>query len=220
MAIIREYANLIGESIFGENYRIEKDSIVVLNSENYEECKNKLLSELQKGQRKFILSTYQTVGAGQNLQFPIPETADPIQINSFPARPDMDIDGIYLDRPTNLIVNIYNDTFKDNEFIKYLFQLEFLVENGAISPKAFKSKLDEAFHRYVGRIKPKRKLEDFTSLYNTDAYTRYLNKVIIQAVGRICRSNMKAPTIHILADASIKKHLAGFDLPDDVIPVR
>ncbi|KYC43214.1 hypothetical protein WA1_14055 [Scytonema hofmannii PCC 7110] len=47
-----------------------------------------------------------------------------------------------------------------------------------------------------------------------------LNKVIIQAIGRICRTNIKASKIHILADTSIRKHLTKFSLPEDVIPVR
>jgi hypothetical protein len=132
----------------------------------------------------------------------------------------MDINGIYLDRPTNLLVNIFENNLEDDNFIKYIFQLEFLRENGAFSLNTFKSKLDEAFHRYIGRYKPKRKADDFISLYNTGAYSLFLNKIIIQAIGRICRTNMKAPTIYILADASMRKHLTRFSIPEDVIPVR
>ena len=68
--------------------------------------------------------------------------------------------------------------------------------------------------------KYQKKADDFISLYNTDAYSLFLNKVIIQAIGRICRTNMKAPTIHILADDNIRKHLTKFSLPEDVIPVH
>ncbi|MGI5999087.1 MAG: hypothetical protein ACOX89_10560, partial [Lutispora sp.] len=169
---------------------------------------------------RFIFSTYQTIGAGQNLQYAIPESTHPVKINEFPDRGLMDIDAIYLDRPTHLLVNINSDDLKNDDFIKYLFQLEFLVENGSISPKTFEFKLDEAFSRLVGRYKKKKHVEDFFSLYQTDAFTRYLNKMVIQAVGRICRTNMKAPTIHILADSFIMRYLAQCTLPDDVIPVR
>lgn len=194
------------------------DTINVLSSDKFEENKAQIINELKDNKRRFILSSYQTIGVGQNLQFPIPSTIEPIHINSFPKHPDMDINGIYLDNPTNLIVNISGDHLNDYSFIKYIFQLEFLLENGAISPSIFKSKLDEVFKRYVG-INNNRK-NNFTNLYKTDAYSRFLNKVIIQAIGRICRTNMKAPVIHILADASIRKHLTGFSLPEDVIPVR
>ncbi|MHC5851208.1 hypothetical protein [Nostoc sp.] len=196
------------------------DTIFLLRGENFDENKKKLLNELKDNKRRFIISTYQTTGVGQNLQFPIPSNLEPIHINSFPKHSDMDINGIYLDSPTNLLVSIFESNLKDDDFIKYIFQLEFLRENGAFSLNTFKSKLDEAFHRYIGRYKPKRKAEDFISLYNTGAYSLFLNKIIIQAIGRICRTNMKAPTIHILADASIRKHLTRFSIPEDVIPVR
>lgn len=218
--ILHEYAKLLlGDTSNLAGSEIA-DIIVVLSGEQFEEDKKKLIQELAEGKRRFIISAYQTIGAGQNLQYPIPQPLSPIHINEFPQRSEMDINGMYLDRPTNLLVNIFSDGIEDESFIKYIFQLEFLVENGAISPRAFESKLDEVFHRYVGREKHKRSAEDYTSLYQTDAYTRFLNKMIIQAIGRICRTNMKAPTIHLLADASIRKHLARFSLPEDVIPVH
>ncbi len=218
--ILHEYAKLLLDDTNDVTDNTSTDMIVVLRGERFEENKTKLTQELAEGKRRFIISAYQTIGAGQNLQYPIPQSLSPIHINEFPQRLEMDINGMYLDRPTNLLVNIFGDALEDESFIKYIFQLEFLVENGAISPRTFESKLDEVFHRYVGREKHKRSAEDFTSLYQTDAYTRFLNKVIIQAVGRICRTNMKAQTIHLLADASIQKHLARFSLPEDVIPVR
>ncbi|TVQ58657.1 MAG: hypothetical protein EA366_06310 [Spirulina sp. DLM2.Bin59] len=218
--IFHEYANLLVEKTSDVTNEDIRDIVIVLSSKEFDANKVKLTEELAQGKRRFIISSYQTIGSGQNLQYPIPESSSPIHINKFPKRNEMDINGIYLDRPTNLLVNIYGDGIENESFIKYIFQLEFLVENGAISPQVFKSKLDEVFHRYVGRKKHKRSAEDYTNLYKTDSYTRFLNKIIIQAVGRICRTNMKAQTIHILADASIQKHLVRFSLPEDVIAVR
>ena len=40
----------------------------------------------------------------------------------------MDIDAIYLDRPTHLLVNIQSDELSEDNFVKYLFQLEFLLK--------------------------------------------------------------------------------------------
>ena len=196
------------------------DTIIILTGDEFEESKAKLINEMRDNKRRFIISSYQTIGVGQNLQFPIPSSIIPIHINSFPKHLYMDINGIYLDKPTNLIVNVYKKNLDDANFIKYLFQLEFLQENGAISPNTFKNKLDEVFKRYVGMNKVNNVNKKFTSLYKTDAYSRFLNKTIIQAIGRICRTNMKSSVIHILADASIRKHLTQFDLPEDVIPVR
>ncbi|NMB01141.1 MAG: hypothetical protein GX971_06410, partial [Firmicutes bacterium] len=127
---------------------------------------------------------------------------------------------IYLDRPTHLLVNIQSDELSEDNFVKYLFQLEFLVEDGSISPKTFERKLDEAFSRFIGGYRKKKHIEDSVNLYHTEAYTRYINKMLIQAIGRICRTNMKASTIHLLADSSIRKYLTHISLPDDVIPIR
>lgn len=215
--ILHEYAKYLledRENIIDDSV---EDTIVILRSDNFKEDKDKLLNQLKNNKRRFIISTYQTIGSGQNLQFPIPEQIQPIHINNFRQDFHMDINGIYLDKPTHLLVNISEDKLKEFDFIKYIFQLEFLRKNGAISLNIFKNKLDSAFQRYIGVYQPKRKAEDFQSLYNTDAYSRFLNRIIIQALGRICRTNMKAPTIHILADTGIKKHLNKFYLPQDMI---
>lgn len=219
LTILHKYAKLLMDDMNGAADDNAENMLVVLSSEQFEENKTRLTKELSEGKRRFIISAYQTVGAGQNLQYPIPQSLNPIHINKFPQRSEMDINGLYLDRPTNLIENIYGDTIDDDSFIKSIFQLEFLVENGAIPPRAFKNKLDELFYRYIGKKEPRRNTEDYIDPYQTEAYTRLLNKVIIQAVGRICRTNMKADTIHLLVDASIRKHLARFSLPEDVIPI-
>lgn len=218
--ILHDYAKLLLDDNKDVIDGSVHDTIFLLSGDNFEENKEQLLNELKDNKRRFIISAYQTIGVGQNLQFPIPSSIEPIHINSLPKHSDMDINGIYLDSPTNLVVNIYGNNIEDESFIKYIFQLEFIRENGAFSLNTFKSKLDEAFQRYIGRYQPKRKADDFISLYKTGAYSRFLNKIIIQAIGRICRTNMKAPTIHILADASMRKHLTRFYLPEDVIPVR
>ncbi|MDZ8090785.1 MAG: hypothetical protein RMZ42_02415 [Nostoc sp. DedQUE05] len=218
--ILHKYADFLLDSHQNTIEGSVADTFFVLSSNKFEANKEKLLNELKDNKRRFIISAYQTIGVGQNLQFPVSSGLEPIHINSLPKHSNMDINGIYLDNPRNIIVNIFKNNIDDDEFIKYIFQLEFIRENGDFSLNQFKSKLDEAFHKYIGRYKPRRKAEDFISPYNTNAYSRYLNKIIIQALGRICRTNMKAPTIHILADASIRKHLIGFSLPEDVIPIR
>lgn len=197
-----------------------RDLIEVLSGENFEDRKKRILEELSDGKRRFLISTYQTVGAGQNLQYQIPENFNAVHINSFPERLEMDFNGIYLDKPTNLLVNIRGEELSVESFVKYLFQLEMLAENGAISPAIFREKVDEAFHCFVGRQRFRPSVESISSLYQTDAYTRFVNRILIQAIGRICRTNMKCPNIHILTDSTLKKHLGRFSLPDDVIPVR
>ena len=217
--ILYDYAEKIQSRYPDAEDEPHLDTMVIMTGDDFVEKKLELSEILKSGKRRFILSTYQTIGAGQNLQYTIPESAQPVKINDLPDRGEMDIDAIYLDRPTHLLVNIQSDELNEDNFVKYLFQLEFLVEDGSISPKTFELKLDEAFSRFIGRYRKKKQIGDFVNLYRTEAYTRYANKMLIQAIGRICRTNMKAPTIHILADSSIRKYLTHISLPDDVIPI-
>ncbi|WP_017296086.1 hypothetical protein [Geminocystis herdmanii] len=203
------------------NLKLIKKQYVILNSENFDQKLNKLKERLAQGERIFIISTYQTLGAGVNLQYEKPKDFTTIKINDFDKRLEMDINGVYLEKPTHLLISLNNEEKnQDENFIKYLFQLEFLLENGVMSREQFKSKLDEAFHKYIGESYYRIKHEAKIDLYKTTPLTKYLNKVIIQALGRICRTNMKASTIHILADNSIKKYLNRVKLPSDIIPVK
>jgi len=128
----------------------------------------------------------------------------------------MDINAIYLDKPTHLITSLSDKNISQFDFVKHIFQLEFLRESGAISRNEFKNKLNQAFCTLVGK-QPK---QDYKSLYQTSAYSGFLNKVIIQALGRMCRTNMKSPNIHILADIDIKEHLKSVRLPEDMISIH
>jgi hypothetical protein len=187
-------------------------------TDNFEKKEKEFKKRLAKGEKILIISSYQTLGAGVNLQFPIPPLEKTIQINDRKNQKKMDIPGIYLDRPTNLLVNIVDNNITEENFIKYLFQLEFLQQAGAISPFEFENYLDKAFHTFIGKERPKKNLK-LTHLYSTPIYTKFIIKVIIQALGRICRTSLKSPVIHILLDSSIKKHLKTFTFPDNFIPI-
>ena len=56
--------------------------------DEYDSMKNSIRSRLEKGDRIFVISTYQTLGAGQNLQYPIPEVLQGklIRSNNFTPR--------------------------------------------------------------------------------------------------------------------------------------
>ena len=61
--------------IFGEQ-RGHGDNVlrvVVLDGTEYDGKKSDLIERLGKGEKLFVISVYQTIGAGQNLQYPFPE---------------------------------------------------------------------------------------------------------------------------------------------------
>lgn len=111
-----------------------KRNVVQLDKENYDSKKDDIARRLYEGERLFVISVYQTIGVGQNLQYRIPECYKHqiITINDRPGDAEKDFDAIYLDKPTNLITNFINlCTYED--FLKYIYQIEMLQENGEIS---------------------------------------------------------------------------------------
>ncbi|OQA11071.1 MAG: hypothetical protein BWY65_00216 [Firmicutes bacterium ADurb.Bin373] len=78
--ILRDYAELIMSDKVSEIGPVN-ELFIVLKSDQFEEAKEQLLCELGAGKRRFILSSYQTIGAGQNLQYPIPSSVTPLHIS-------------------------------------------------------------------------------------------------------------------------------------------
>ena len=177
-----------------------KDSVCVLRSGNdYEHKKDEVLQKLSKGQKVLVISTYATIGAGQNLQYPIPqELKDSIvQINSWSKKSEKDFDALYLDRPTNLLTQLYESS-EEKDFAKFISQIEYLKEVGELSLQNSRRIIKDAFiYRFYGGKQPQ------TNQNELDSFSNYATKVLVQAVGRICRTNMKNPSVYIFYDSSI-----------------
>lgn len=199
--------NLI-EEIFryiGDYSEKEKLPVAYLKSAEYDNEKNNILSRLANGEKIFVISTFQTVGAGQNLQYPVPEDLKDKLIcsNQFPPSEEKDFDAIYIDKPTNLFVNPENNWQEDN-FVKYLFQTEFLQESGELSIKEAMAHIRKAFRCYVHEKVP----EDYAAnVHNLKSILMYSTRTVIQAIGRICRTNQKNPNIYIFADARLSDYI-------------
>ena len=180
----------------------DKNSVVLLTSEDFDDQKDKLAKRLESGEKIFVISVYQTIGAGQNLQYPIPTDIKDnlVHINSFPARMEKDFDAIYLDKPTNLLV-LLGKELEEADFAKYLYQVEFLQECSEISGQEAYLHIKKAFYCYVTGENPKNIFAK--NLYETGSYNALATRTIIQAIGRICRTNMKNKNIYIYADSSI-----------------
>ncbi len=178
-----------------------KQSVVLLKGDDYDAEKNRILDRLASGEKLFVISVYQTLGAGQNLQYPVHEAFRQhlIRSNSRHDRGEKDFDAIYLDKPTNLVVNMEKN-WQEEAFIKYLFQIEFLQENGEISLNAALQHIRKAFRCFMTSNVP----TDFAPyLYDTQSVRMFATRTIIQAIGRICRTNLKRKHIYIFADDRI-----------------
>lgn len=205
LKLLKEVLNLISDSV-GSSFSTEKQVVVLKGiGEEFDIEKDKILNRLASGEKLFVISVYQAIGAGQNLQYLIPTALKDklIQSNKYPPRKEKDFDAIYLDQPTNLLVNM-EDNWEEEKFAKYLFQVEFLQENGELSMKDALNHIRKAFRCYQSGSKP-----DYypKSVKDKKSVRLYATRTVIQAIGRICRTNMKGQNIYIFADDRIADYL-------------
>ena len=194
------FENIAKENEWG-NYNNQK-TIVFLDGAEYDEKKNNLVERLGNGEKLFVISVYQTIGAGQNLQYPVPDSLKDqiVKINNRVSKDEKDFDAIYLDKPTNLIVPL-NDNIEATEFVKYLFQMEFLQESAEISSYDTMRNIKKAFRTFMtGR---RNNTDGYANVYVKKSVVLLSTRYLIQAIGRICRTNQKSRHIYVYADGNI-----------------
>ena len=197
---IQKYCSVLSNNLnLPDNAQQEIVCVVGNTSENQIDT---IKIALSQGERRFVLSTYATLGAGVNIQYPIPKglKSSLAKINNRNANDYMDFDGLYLDKPTQLIKHLSKDIpIRKQDLVQRVFQLEYLKLAG-LTPTDFEKYLQNAFALYANTPYPQRTDE---SLYDFDDYKHYLMQVLIQAIGRICRTNMKRPHIHLHIDNAL-----------------
>ena len=184
-------------------------SVYVLRSKNFEQDQQIINEKLANGGRVFLLSTYQTMGAGQNIQYPIPENIPVVEINDMDYGHGVkDYDGVYLEKPTYLLNYFPNgQDISMKNLLEYLFEVEYLAEGGAISRKEKKERIQYGFKRFLNTQEwgPNNK-----ELYQRQVVAEHFSRVIIQAVGRLSRTRFKSPVVYILYDQTIEEYLRQF----------
>lgn len=181
-------------------------SVYQLDGDEYDIKKDKITRKLSEGQKLFIISVYQTIGAGQNLQYKIPRELEKevIKINDRPSRGEKDFDAIYLDKPTHLLVNLGNN-LSEEEFVKYLYHTEFFQETSELSMYDAFQHIKRAFRCYIkGNAY---QLPHAQSVNNSKSVVLLSTRTIIQAIGRICRTNQKRKNIYVFADNRIAENI-------------
>lgn len=202
LKLLKEFAaDIIKEA----RVKYKADALLVcINSEEYDAKYKDMIERLAKGEKLFVLSSYNTVGAGQNLQYKKPDDVAVVEVNDY-ARGDFekDFDGIYLEKPTNLIVNVdVHSSIKADELIRFIYQMEFLMERGEISRKDGIACIKDAFVNYGGGSTWSGRKG---VLYETLSVNNFAIRTLIQAVGRICRTGLKNKDIYIYVDDAILK---------------
>ncbi len=169
---------------------VDIPSTYYLNSVEFSAQKEMYKKVLQEGKKIILFSSYNTAGTGQNLQYEIDNK-------------EMDIDSLYLELPTNILVNI-SGLREETDLIKLIYQYEALKTSGEITKKIAFSNIKSAFKRLMTTNMN----DDFNySAYKSESINNHIVKILIQAVGRICRTKNKNSKINIYVDEEIYKNV-------------
>ena len=141
-----------------------------LNSAEFLSQKEDYKRDVQCGEKVILFSSYNTAGTGQNLQYEIDDR-------------EVDIDSLYLELPTNILVNVAK-LKEESSLIKLIYQYETLKTCGEITKNTAFSNIKSAFRRLMSL----NKTEGFDYYaYASESVNNHIIKILIQAVGRICR---------------------------------
>ncbi|MBS5315045.1 MAG: hypothetical protein KHY44_01505 [Clostridiales bacterium] len=182
------------------------ESFFILAGNNFETDKQKLIKKLEEGKKVFIMSSYKTIGAGQNLQYPVKNKKKYVELCPYKGDGDQrhfykDMDALYLGDVTNMAVNTNQvDSFDKVAMLKLFFQSEELYQNNEINFAELEKMIKLGFKTYT---KTQTNVDrDFIS-YNKKGIRMQATQMILQAVGRICRTFIKNPNVYIYLEESL-----------------
>ncbi|MGN0130400.1 MAG: hypothetical protein ACI4CE_05825 [Methanomethylophilus alvi] len=186
--------------------------IIQVNGSNYDEVKDEILSRLSGkaedcngiGQKVFLITAYQTLGAGQNLQYDVPDNLADARVWVRGAMHDYDMvskekdfDAIYLDDPTNIGPQI--EFGKKGTLDNYLFYAEYLDATSQITLDDKHVEIRNAFRQcYTPNMD--RQPNHFKKCF---AYILAKAQVVNQAVGRMSRTGWKMPNVYLFLDSEL-----------------
>ena len=201
------------EAISSNNH----STLQFLDGDNFEEEKTEIVKKLESGEKVFVMSAYQTIGAGQNLQYKIPKNQEVVYLGEFTEEDSRylykDFDAIYLGRITNKTVNTYmDDRVSSNDLLKMLFHIEELYENNEFCFSQKEDMLRLAFQKYRGTEEWR-----LNQLYKTRSVIVQSSRMTLQAVGRMCRTFAKSPNVYILIEDDLLDELDRGEINQRII---
>lgn len=158
----------------------ETPKIHYLFGNEFEREKQKYYEEVAAGKKIILFSSYPAVGTGQNLQYEE-------NVGDEELKAKRDIDSIYIELPTNIIV--HNKSIKEEGNLnKYIYQMETLRANGEIDPFSSEGNIKLAFKQFMN---PNVSIYFNPIPYKCTSTNNHIVKTLVQAVGRICRTKKK-----------------------------
>ena len=175
--------------------------IFTINSASYEDEMTLVYKELNCGNRCFVITTYQTIGSGKNIQYDIIQSDLDRIIIQDENWMQKDFEGIYLITPTNLTQRCdYASENKYADLLRYLYQQQIMYLNRKITYGNYRENVLIGFKKWF--------YNDPTPINNKNSDLYYHTaQYIVQAVGRICRCKNKNKNIHIFTDVEVVERL-------------
>lgn len=169
-------------------------------------------TKMTNHKKVFLISCYQTIGVGINLNYPIPNSdifSEDNLIIGNSEKMEKDIDGCYLSKVTNVIPFAKRGIELEDELLaKVLYYLEYLKANDEISYFMFNKALNGLFNNsgtYIGKF------------HSYKDICIGATRVLVQAIGRICRTHNKNKQVYISYEQDnenfirdIKEYLSKF----------
>ena len=190
---IKQIATMIIEEC---NSKLDPETCIYYldnREDGFEKKKKEMTNLLSNGNKLFVISTYQTVGSGQNLQYPIPKKTESelVKVNNRDYNCEKDFDAVYVELPTNQLVNPRSINSVE-ETLTNIYQTEELRASGEITEN-----------------EKENRIKRLTTTKNKDIQSvrEAVWKTVCQGVGRICRTNMKREKIRIFLHEEIAEYL-------------
>ena len=184
-----------------------------IDAKSMQEGKNytDLMEYLKKQSGKAIaLTTYSTMGVGKNPDYHVPPSSEDMQSLHYvgpdntgqnPNECRTDIDTLYLERPTQMLLSKEPEYSHQNRMV-LCHQILSLQESGDISPK-------NAIGWIRDGLANTPRTENLSKYHKTSDYYYAVRKHIEQAVGRTARTAFKRSVIYLFADSDLKDFFSG-----------
>ena len=166
------------------------------DSNNKKKYKDMFEEEIKRKSKVFIISTYQTIGIGANLEYEVDDIKK-------------DYDAIYIDKPTSFTQREFNDNQygnKKEKQVKAIFELESLYNKGYFSSAEYR--------RYIKNILKSQNNMKYLEL--SDSHSSIMS-TIIQAIGRLYRTDNDRSKMFIYLDSDIRYSVKNFNITNQTL---
>lgn len=189
-----------------------KGQLVVLRSgDHFESEKDALLERLGAGDRYMIFSSYQTLGAGQNLQYPVRSQEGLVVLGGSSNPTDgrlthKDVDAVYLGDVTHVSGNLWEaDSWRSADLMRYCFQVECLYQNDEVSYHTLQKLLKNGIGRSCGKRDVDAQAQ--ARLRQCSSFSGKVTRDIVQAVGRMGRTFLKQHQVYVFTTTRVLQSL-------------